>query len=69
MVFMRDPMAQSINKKLGFRFVNTIFLTLDKKSVPRDAQEAAELKESIAKLMVEDETDLDEFQDFIDEIS
>jgi predicted nucleic acid-binding Zn ribbon protein len=56
MVFLRDPMMDSINKKLGFNFVKNVHLTLDKKSVPRDAAEAAELKQSIAKLMKDEES-------------
>jgi hypothetical protein len=55
MVFMKDPMKDTINKKLGFKFVRNIHLTLDRKSVPRDAEEARELKESIAKLMAGEE--------------
>lgn len=51
MVFMKDPIKESINKKLGFRFVANIHLTMDRKSVPRDAQEAVDLKEAIARLM------------------
>jgi hypothetical protein len=50
MVFLKEPMKDSINKKLGFEFVKNVHLTLDQKAVPRDAQEAAELKESISKL-------------------
>ena len=50
MVFMRENIKDTLNQKLGFYFVNNIYLTLDKKSVPRDALEIAELKESIAKL-------------------
>lgn len=56
MVFLKEPMKDSINKKLGFDFVKNIHLTLDKKSVPRDPQEAAELRQSIAKL-IKDEPD------------
>lgn len=52
-VFMKDHMRDTINKKLGFQFVKNIHLTLDRRNVPRDAQEARELKEAISKLMVE----------------
>lgn len=60
MVFLREPIMQSINKKLGFLFVKNVHLTLDKKAVPRDPEEAAELRESIAKLMKDDKADKDE---------
>lgn len=60
MVFMREPLKESINKKLGFNFVKNIHLTLDKKSVPRDALEAAELKQSIARLSQDPDTDKEE---------
>ncbi len=59
MVFLRDPIMESINKKLGFLFVKNVHLTLDKKAVPRDPEEAAELRESIAKLMKDDTDDFD----------
>lgn len=51
LVFMREPIKDKVNKKMGFSFVKSISLTLDKKAVPRDPEEARELKESIAKLM------------------
>lgn len=57
MVFMKNPIRDQINKKLGFNFVKNIHFTLDKMSVPKDAQEAKDLKESIAKLMINDNLD------------
>jgi hypothetical protein len=57
LVFMREPMRDSINKKLGFIYVKNITLTFDKKSVPKDPLEAQQLKESISKLMSEPETE------------
>lgn len=50
LVFMKDPLKDTINKKLGFDFIRNIHLTLDKKSVPRDAEEAKELRNAIGKL-------------------
>lgn len=57
MVFLREPLKDSINKKLGFEFVKNIHLTLDKKSVPRDQAEADELKNAISRLMKDEEQD------------
>jgi hypothetical protein len=53
LVFMREPIKDKINKKLGFLFVKNVNLTLDKKSVPKDPEEARALKESISKLISE----------------
>ncbi len=50
MVFMRETMRDKINEKLGFDFIRQIHLTLDRKSIPRDAEEARALKESIRRL-------------------
>lgn len=55
MVFMKDPLVETINKKLGFAFVRNIYLTLDKKSVPRDAEEARELKNAIGKISMDED--------------
>ena len=54
LVFMREHMRDSINKKLQQEDVKEIHLTMDRKSVPSDAQASAELKESMASLMGED---------------
>ncbi len=54
LVFMREHMRDSINKKLQQEYVKEIHLTMDRKSVPSDAQASAELKESMASLMGED---------------
>lgn len=54
LVFMREPLRDSLNQKLGFVYVKSIFLTLDKKAVPRDEAEARDLRDSLSKLMRED---------------
>lgn len=51
LVFMREPMKDAINKKLEHEYVRDIHLTLDRRSVPRDAQESRELRDSLAQLM------------------
>jgi predicted nucleic acid-binding Zn ribbon protein len=53
LVFMREHMRDSINKKLQQEYVKEIHLTMDRKSVPSDAQASAELKESMASLLGE----------------
>lgn len=53
LVFMRETMRDTINKKLGFVYIKNISLTLDKKAVPKDPDEANQLKESISKLMTD----------------
>ena len=55
LVFMREPMKDAINKKLQQEYVREIHLTMDRKSVPGDAQGTQELKESLSSLMKEDE--------------
>lgn len=51
LVFMREPMKDAINKKLQQQYVREIHLTMDRKSVPGDAQGSQELKDSLASLM------------------
>lgn len=51
LVFMREPMKETINKKLQTNYVTEIRLTMDKKSVPRNEADAQELKENIASLI------------------
>jgi hypothetical protein len=53
MIFMLDPLKENINLKMQKHFVKSIQLTLDRKSVPADAQSQNELKEAIAKTWVE----------------
>lgn len=53
LIFMLDPLKDSINKKLEFSFVKAIHLTLDRKAVPYDEQNKKELQEAVEKLMQE----------------
>ncbi len=55
LVFMRDPIKDSINKKLQREYVKDIKLTMDRKSVPADPNAAEMLKSSIESLMKEGE--------------
>ncbi|PIS10955.1 MAG: DUF721 domain-containing protein [Bdellovibrio sp. CG10_big_fil_rev_8_21_14_0_10_47_8] len=54
LVFMREVIKDSINKKLDQPYVREVRLTLDRKSVPGDPIEAQQLKESLVQLMSED---------------
>ena len=49
-VFMREPIRETVNKKLGQNFVKDVRLTLDKKAVPKSAEESEELKKTLAQL-------------------
>ena len=51
MVFMRDPMKETINQKLQMRYVAEIRLTMDRRSVPEDAIGSEELRQSIKALV------------------
>lgn len=55
LVFMREPMKDTINKKLQQEYVKEIRLTMDRKSVPVDAMASQELKESISQLMKDED--------------
>lgn len=51
LIFMREPMKDAINKKLEQNYVKEIRLTMDRRSVPSNAEDSAELKQSISSLM------------------
>lgn len=55
MIFILDPMRDKINVGLGFDYVKSIVLTLDRKSVPREAQQSEHLRDHVKKLMNESE--------------
>lgn len=55
LVFMREHMKDAINRKLEQEYVREIRLTMDKKSVPRDAMAAEELKQSLGSLLKPEE--------------
>lgn len=57
MVFMKEAMKKSINQKLEMTYVWEIRFTLDKKSIPQDAQVADELRKSIEVLMADHESE------------
>jgi hypothetical protein len=55
LIFMLEPMRESINKKLQTEYVKTIHLTLDRKSVPHSPEESEALRKSVESLMKETE--------------
>ena len=52
--FMLEPIKNSINSKIGFEYVKTIHLTLDRKSVPKSEEEVSQLKKAVQKLTKSD---------------
>ncbi|MFN7262990.1 MAG: DUF721 domain-containing protein [Pseudobdellovibrionaceae bacterium] len=50
LVFMREPLKTKINSLLEFQYVREIHLTLDRKSVPADAQVAEDVRSSLDKI-------------------
>jgi len=50
LVFMREPMKNKINSLLEFQYVREVHLTLDRKSVPADAQAAEEVRSALDKV-------------------
>lgn len=55
LVFMREPIRDSINKKLQKEYVKEIKLTLDRKAVPSDPNATQELRSSLQSIMREGE--------------
>jgi predicted nucleic acid-binding Zn ribbon protein len=55
LIFMLEPLKESINKKLEISYVKSIHLTLDRKAVPSDSQDKSDLRVAVEKLMKEGE--------------
>jgi predicted nucleic acid-binding Zn ribbon protein len=55
MVFMRDPIRNTINQKFENNFVKYIKFTLDRRDVPN--QDQSEFKDMIAKIAPENDND------------
>lgn len=53
LVFMREPMCKTLNQKLGQNMIRSIQLTMDRKSVPSDAEEKKRLQQTVQDLMSE----------------
>lgn len=51
MIFILEPMKEQINTRLGMKYVRSIVLTLDRKSVPKEALSSDELKSHVKNLM------------------
>lgn len=55
MIFMKDPIQEAINKKMGRKFVRAIRFTLDRREVPQ--QDDVGFKDLISKIAPESEDD------------
>ncbi|MNL65532.1 hypothetical protein D3C87_1898740 [compost metagenome] len=53
MIFMKDPMRETINKKFSANFVRMIKFTLDRREVPVEDQ--SEFREMVRKIAPEGE--------------
>ncbi|MNU05415.1 hypothetical protein D3C72_2502100 [compost metagenome] len=53
MIFMKDPMRETINKKFSSNFVKMIKFTLDRREVP--AEDQSEFREMVRKIAPEGE--------------
>lgn len=50
MVFMKDEIQQTLNKKLGSSLVKSIRFTLDRRELPVDVEEQSRLRQTLSKL-------------------
>jgi predicted nucleic acid-binding Zn ribbon protein len=50
LIFMRQPLKEKINGVLGINYVKEIQLTLDRKSVPGEAESQEQLKKAIENI-------------------
>lgn len=55
MVFMKDEIQQTLNKKLGSSLVKNIRFTLDRRELPSDSEEQNRLRRTLTKLGSGDE--------------
>lgn len=53
MVFMREDIRNTINKKMGVNFVHTLRFTLDRRAVPSEAGEQQQIKHLLGKMAPE----------------
>lgn len=57
LTFMKDPIQDTLNKKLGRHFIKNIRFTLDRREVPSDTQAQQEFKNVISKIVPEKDDD------------
>ena len=55
LVFLKDPLKDKINRHLGMIYVQNIHLTLDRRSVPGDAESRTDLQNHIRSIVQSDE--------------
>lgn len=51
LIFAREQIRATINQKLGEETIKSVHLTLDRRSVPMDAEERARLQRTVQDLM------------------
>lgn len=56
LVFARDQIKNTLNQKLGENVVQAVQLTLDRRSVPMDAEERKRLEQTVRDLTRDDES-------------
>lgn len=55
MVFMREDIRETINRKMGVEFVQTLRFTLDRREVPKDGEDQEEIRRMIGKFAPEND--------------
>jgi predicted nucleic acid-binding Zn ribbon protein len=57
LTFMKDPIQDTLNKKLGQHLIKNIRFTLDRREVPSDVQAQRDFKNVISKIVPESDDD------------
>lgn len=57
LTFMKDPIQDTLNKKLGQHLIKNIRFTLDRREVPSDTQAQQDFKNVISKIAPESDDD------------
>ncbi|MBS1971522.1 MAG: DUF721 domain-containing protein [Bdellovibrionales bacterium] len=57
LTFMKDPIQDTLNKKLGQHLIKNIRFTLDRREVPSDVQAQQDFKNVISKIAPESDDD------------
>lgn len=57
LTFMKDPILDTLNKKLGRPMIKNIRFTLDRREVPGEAQAQKDFKNVISKIAPENDED------------
>ncbi len=57
LTFMKDPIQNKINQKLGMMYVKSIRFTLDRREVPAQAENVQELKANMEAILKDSDID------------